>query len=234
MAIFHTWGSSGMDCKTAQQKIMPYIERKLSPAEAEDFIAHVRGCKECSEELEVYFTIYYALEKLDNDATDTFDIQGLLERDLQQSEKALRRYHMRQFYRRVFVACGVVFAAAALFTAGQFLWYGSGKQTTFYQIFLKEDGQSQEAEATEGASDQTRADTAKQGGDSVETALEQAGLAQENQEKEYVEKEGFGEERLEQESREREGLDKAALEIETGRGVPAVITTPETEAQPSA
>ena len=46
-----------MDCKMAQQKIMPYIERKLTDAELEEFLGHVQHCAACSEELEVYFTI---------------------------------------------------------------------------------------------------------------------------------------------------------------------------------
>ena len=36
-----------MDCRTVQQKIMPYIERKLSDAELEEFLDHVQHIMPC-------------------------------------------------------------------------------------------------------------------------------------------------------------------------------------------
>ena len=56
-----------MDCKTAQSLVIPYINDQLSDEETEDFLEHIENCKECYEELEIHFTVHYALQKLDED-----------------------------------------------------------------------------------------------------------------------------------------------------------------------
>ena len=86
-----------MDCRTVQQKIMPYIERKLSDAELEAFLDHVQHCKSCSEELEVYFTIYYALQKLDSDDTESFDMQEILKKDMEKMQMHLQKNESVRF-----------------------------------------------------------------------------------------------------------------------------------------
>lgn len=151
-----------MDCKTAQQKIMPYIERKLSPREAEDFIEHIRGCRECGEELEVYFTIYYALEQLGQDGQDTFDIPELLERDLSQTEKQIRRYNIMRFYRRLLTTLAAVFGVIFLITAAQMFWYGSSKKTTIYKLFSNDSETELLTEAQTGAPSKTDGETEPQ------------------------------------------------------------------------
>ncbi len=129
-----------MDCKSAQQMIMPYIEHKLSDRETEDFIEHVRGCKACSEELEVYFTIYYALEQLDDDSRDqdNYDMKELLERDLRQRESRVRKHNIMRFYRRLLAALAGILAAVLVVTAVQALISGSLESTTLYSLFAAE------------------------------------------------------------------------------------------------
>ena len=82
-----------MDCKTAQQMITSYIKRELTDRELEGFIEHIRECKECYEELEIYFTIHFALQKLDEDKNVSYNIQKMLKDDLKASE---RRVHRRR------------------------------------------------------------------------------------------------------------------------------------------
>lgn len=124
-----------MDCKTAQEKITPYIEHRLTDREAEEFIEHVRGCRECSEELEVYYTIHYALEQLDKEEQDTYNIKELLEHDLQQTENQIRRHNIMRFYRRLLMALAGILGAVLLITAAQFFLYGSLERTTLYNLF---------------------------------------------------------------------------------------------------
>lgn len=61
-----------MDCKTAQSLVIPYINDQLSDEETEDFLEHIENCKECYEELEIHFTVHYALQKLDEDDKISF------------------------------------------------------------------------------------------------------------------------------------------------------------------
>ena len=54
-----------MDCKTAQSLVIPYINKQLSDEDMEAFLKHIQSCKECYEELEIYYTVHFALQKLD-------------------------------------------------------------------------------------------------------------------------------------------------------------------------
>ncbi|EET61750.1 hypothetical protein BRYFOR_06433 [Marvinbryantia formatexigens DSM 14469] len=127
-----------MDCKTAQQKIMPYIERKLNDREMEEFIEHVRGCEACSEELEVYFTIYYALAQLDNEENEVYNIKELLEKDLKQAEDRVKKHNIVRFYRRFFMTLLGIVAGIFLITGAQTLLTGSFEYTTLYNLFSVE------------------------------------------------------------------------------------------------
>ena len=127
-----------MDCKTAQQKITPYIERQLNDRETEEFIEHVRGCKACSEELEVYFTIYYALTQLAKEESDTYNIKELLEKNLKQAEDRVKKHNIMRFYRRLLMTLIGIVAGILLLTGAQTLLTGSFEYTTLYNLFSAE------------------------------------------------------------------------------------------------
>lgn len=127
-----------MDCKTAQEKIMPYIHRELSDRETEDFIEHIRECETCSEELEVYFTIYYALEKLEDEGQGSFDIKELLQKDIEQAEQRIRNHQILGFYQRLFLAVMGLLLAVVLLTGVQTVVRGSFEKTTIYGLFGRE------------------------------------------------------------------------------------------------
>ncbi|MBS5078627.1 MAG: zf-HC2 domain-containing protein [Clostridiales bacterium] len=124
-----------MDCKTAQQMILPYIQRKLNDKELENFIEHIKECPECHEELEIYFTIYFALERLDDESHMNYNIQKLLVDDLHSSEHRVHRRKIMRFYRHCFMAVAQLALLIVLFT--QFQMWGSNKtiqQTTIYEF----------------------------------------------------------------------------------------------------
>lgn len=128
-----------MDCKTAQEKIMPYIRRELCDREAEEFIEHIRECKACSEELEVYYTIYYALEKLEDDEDQgSFDIKKLLQKDIEQTEQRIRNHQIVHFYQKLFLTIMGFLLTVLLFTGVQALIRGSLYDTTLYNLFGQE------------------------------------------------------------------------------------------------
>ena len=93
-----------MDCREAGKLVNAYIDGSISDAELEQFIAHVRSCPSCMEELETYFTVDYALQAL-NDEQELFsyDIRQILIDDLEEREQSLRsrRRNRRLFYSAV-------------------------------------------------------------------------------------------------------------------------------------
>ncbi len=135
-----------MDCRTVQQKIMPYIERKLTDEELEAFLDHVQHCESCSEELEVYFTIYYALQKLDADDTDSFDMQEILKKDMEKMEQHLQKNESVRFLKKFFYVILGMVIGIAVFIGTDALIHGGFPNTLVYQWFVPEEEQTNSTE----------------------------------------------------------------------------------------
>lgn len=85
-----------MDCKKAQNLLIHYINNELKDEELEEFLDHIENCKECYEELEIHFTVQYALQKLDEDDKVSFDIPKMLKENLKNSKtRVIRRKILR-------------------------------------------------------------------------------------------------------------------------------------------
>lgn len=80
-----------MTCKEAMQWIMPYINDEMTDKEVQSFLEHIEGCKECYEELEVYYTIYAGLAQLDSDGS-TFDMRNILTDAIEVSKGRVRAH----------------------------------------------------------------------------------------------------------------------------------------------
>ena len=78
-----------MTCKEAEQMVMPYINDELTDKELEAFLDHVYSCKSCYEELEIFFTVYVALQKLGTEGSTTYNMRDLLWEDLKAAEKRI-------------------------------------------------------------------------------------------------------------------------------------------------
>ena len=54
-----------MNCQNAQSMVLNFINNKLDKEEKRSFIEHVRDCKDCWEELEIYYVMLVGLKQLD-------------------------------------------------------------------------------------------------------------------------------------------------------------------------
>ena len=54
-----------MNCQNAQSMVLNFINNKLDKEETRAFIEHVRDCKDCWEELEIYYVMLVGLKQLD-------------------------------------------------------------------------------------------------------------------------------------------------------------------------
>ena len=52
-----------MTCREARKLIIPFVHDELSMEETRDFLQHVRGCKGCMDELEIYYIVDVGLDK---------------------------------------------------------------------------------------------------------------------------------------------------------------------------
>ena len=57
-----------MNCQNAQSMVLNFINNKLDKEETKAFIEHVRDCKDCWEELEIYYVMLVGLKQLDEGA----------------------------------------------------------------------------------------------------------------------------------------------------------------------
>ena len=95
-----------MDCKEAEKLIQPYVQGNMPEKEMEPFISHIRKCHTCHEELETYFIVNRAMAYFEDDAPDSYNLTGLLERDL---EKEARHRRYKDTFFRVLMLILVLF-----------------------------------------------------------------------------------------------------------------------------
>lgn len=95
-----------MDCKQAQSLVIPYIQRRTDDEQAEEFLKHVFQCEECFEELEIFYTVHFALQKLDEDDRVSYDMQDMLWEHLKEAEKGIIRRKLIHY-----LSLGVMIAA---------------------------------------------------------------------------------------------------------------------------
>ena len=76
------------ECSLYQSMVEPFLEGKLSGSQRQSFIEHVKSCKVCHEDLEIYHVIYSVLEELDKDSgRETTNYMASLEKKLGSASK---------------------------------------------------------------------------------------------------------------------------------------------------
>lgn len=104
-----------MDCLNAQRLITPFIKDELSMTELEGFLAHVKECPECREELEVYYALLTAIKLLDEDKEMSNNFTEDLNLKIRNCEEHIRRNKLNKVKRRiefVFVMIGVIIVSS--------------------------------------------------------------------------------------------------------------------------
>ena len=139
-----------MDCKTAQSLVIPYINDQLSDEETEDFLEHIENCKEGYEELEIHFTIHYALQKLDEDDKVSFNIPKMLKENLKDAKNRIRRRKIFHWVTACVVAAAEVLLLLTVMTQLEMFPEKSIGETGLYQFFHPGAGEETETETSVG------------------------------------------------------------------------------------
>lgn len=87
-----------MTCIRIQSMITPFIEDKLGNKDMEIFLDHVASCKDCREELGIYYALLTAMKQLDEDKDMTGDFEQELNEKLERAREKL--LHERYTYYR--------------------------------------------------------------------------------------------------------------------------------------
>ena len=99
-----------MTCLEAQSNIMAFIEKKLPDDVIPDFVKHMRYCKNCREELEIYYTLIVGMHQVDNNQELSQNFAKDLENELNRLE-----HRVKQAKRFKFSTFGLVFGVAVVF-----------------------------------------------------------------------------------------------------------------------
>lgn len=97
-----------MTCLEAQSYILSFVEKKLPDDKKLEFVKHIKYCKNCREELEIYYTLIVGMRELDNDNL-SLDFKIRLDNELnkiEQKAKNAKRFKLSSFS---VIFTGVVF-----------------------------------------------------------------------------------------------------------------------------
>ena len=85
-----------LTCKEATLMVIPYIKKEVCDKDLRKFVKHIKGCKDCREELETYYIVYKGLMQLDEKEELPMNIIEALNNDLEISNHHLK--NMSLFY----------------------------------------------------------------------------------------------------------------------------------------
>ena len=106
------------ECTKYQSMVEPFLEGKLSGSERQSFVEHIKHCKVCHEELEIYHVIYSVMDELDNESEqETTNYMATLERKLGNSGKSDKNALYTTIYYIIFILgiAAIVFGLIILF-----------------------------------------------------------------------------------------------------------------------
>lgn len=110
--------SESKSCYEIQHSIKAYLLEEMSLDEADEFVKHIRSCKECRSELEEYYAFSSALmqlETLDDSERGNFFMN--IEKRLERTELAVARERADYKKRRItYIMIALIVAAAMSIT----------------------------------------------------------------------------------------------------------------------
>ena len=85
-----------MNCQNAQSMVLNFINNKLDKEETKEFIEHIRGCKDCWEELEIYYVMLIGLKQLDEGGELAADFKEKLQNEVDNRYNEIEREYKRK------------------------------------------------------------------------------------------------------------------------------------------
>ena len=138
-----------MDCKTTQSLVIPYIKGELTEEQEEAFLCHVFECRECFEELEIFYTVYEALQKLDEEDHVSYNMQELLSVSLRAAQRKIIWHKLVHYFSYALMIAAEAVLACMLI-GGQVEIHFSRKAETWQMIETEtETGKASETQKAE-------------------------------------------------------------------------------------
>ncbi|TCK98206.1 putative zinc finger protein [Natranaerovirga hydrolytica] len=110
-----------MDCQLIQSSISLYIDNELNPDEKQRFEAHIRNCKTCKKELEIYQALSHQLEDIDCEKTLPTDYHNALMAKIKSMPKSNKKNRFNHsFYYSSAAAIIVILIISTVFLKDYF------------------------------------------------------------------------------------------------------------------
>ena len=124
-----------MNCMEARRMVTPYIKGELSEKELEQFLKHIEQCSDCMDELDIYFTVYQAMDRLDAEDHPDYNFKRMLNESI---HAAKRRIVFSRIFRLMRTALFVLTDLLLLLCviAGIRLSQGQSVEPVFRHIWL--------------------------------------------------------------------------------------------------
>ena len=103
-----------MECSEFQKNIRPLIYGQLNMPKKEEMLGHLLTCKECNDELEIYYTIINCVKELEGKLETSDNYHGEYNNFIEKTKRDIKKYKNRMLRRRV--AFPGVVGATILFT----------------------------------------------------------------------------------------------------------------------
>lgn len=79
-----------MECIEVQRQITDFINKKLDRETTEEFLRHIEQCKECKEELEIYYIFFVGIKQLNEDKIGVLNLHLDFEKHLVAMNEKIR------------------------------------------------------------------------------------------------------------------------------------------------
>ena len=105
-----------MNCIEARRMVTPYVNKELSDKDMEQFLKHIEHCRDCRDELDIYFTMYKAIDLLDSGSHQEFDFRKMLENDIRASHRSVIARRITRLVRCIILLIAEVILLFCVYT----------------------------------------------------------------------------------------------------------------------
>ena len=92
-----------MNCQNAQSMVLNFINNKLDKEETKEFIEHIRSCKDCWEELEIYYVMLIGLKQLDEGEELAADFKEQLQNEVDSRYLEIEKNSKRKYAAKIVI-----------------------------------------------------------------------------------------------------------------------------------
>ncbi|MGI6021366.1 MAG: zf-HC2 domain-containing protein [Lachnospiraceae bacterium] len=106
-----------MNCRDVQIRINPFIKDNLTEEEQSEFIFHIRNCRECMDELKLFYTIEHMINR--NSDFEYEEIGRIVQAELNRRQSRISKSRRKRMYFNI----GILIAELLLLVSAILIFY---------------------------------------------------------------------------------------------------------------